>query len=91
MDLVIREYEITSRRDGATLIMQLQELGYNIKLVISNISQSARIPELSYYQVWSDGTITRDDAAIDLDDVKAVNYTRIDYQVGLPIEPLIII
>jgi hypothetical protein len=88
MDLIIREYEVESRKEGATLLAKFLAAGYDIKIVVSNMHKSARIPELSYYQVWSDGTVTRDDAALDFPDVKACNYALIKYDGNSDVEPL---
>lgn len=70
MILITREYEINSRSDGARLIGMLAQAGYDVKMVMPAASPSARIPEKSYYQVWNDGTITRDDVPVDISEVK---------------------
>jgi hypothetical protein len=88
MDAVIREYEVGNRKDGVLLVAGLSEAGYNVKHVVADTSKAARIPEISYYCVWTDGTITRGDTALDLPEVKAVNYKMILWDNNIEIEPL---
>lgn len=88
MDTVIREYEVDSKAAGCALVNALQVRGYNVKAMLVARKRGATLPANSFYQVWSDGTVTWDDTPMDMPEVKADCYSLVLWDKSVLIEHL---
>lgn len=89
MEKIITEYKVESRKDGALLLRLLQGEGADLSLVLPHLDPRCRAPEISHYCVWSDGSVTRGDEKMDLEDVMGGDYRYIEWNHQIPIVKII--
>lgn len=88
MEKISTEYKVESRKDGALLLQLLRGLGANLSLVSPYLDPRCRAPEVSYYCVWRDGSVTRGNERMDIEDVMDDEYKYIEWNHTIEVRPI---